>query len=188
MNKLFWGFFLLLLDFKLSFGTSPLSFGTSVLHLLPDWLGYAFLAAGCSRMERESQLFEKPRPFCAGLAGVGFLVWLGDLLGVSFGTNVFSVLLSLVFLCLRLYVIWMIINAIANVEMHRNYDLSSSYLRKVWMVMAVATVAACLSLWAPVLAAVAALVAGIVCIIFLFAFSSTDKLYRQMLEEHNQSF
>ena len=184
MRKLFWGFFLIFLDFKLSFGIST-------LHLLPNWLGYAILAAGCSQLEKESELFEKARIFCLALAGVNLFVWLGDLVGFTWGNHVPGIIsqgMTPALFCLRLYVIRIIINAIAQTEVRRNYDLSAAHLRRIWVAITVSFAASLLFMWLPILSAIAAVAASIAGIIFLFAFHGTRKSYEQMLADYAQGF
>ena len=179
MRKLFWGFFLILLDF-------PLSFADSTLHLLPDWLGYLFLLAGCAQLEGESELFGKMRSLCIAMCAFSALHWLMDFSGLGSGT--FGNVVQLVHLCLRLYVIQRIIRAIAQAEMRRNCDLCSAHLRRVWLVLALCTAAAAALFWFPAMAVICAVAADIAGIVFLFAFHSTRKAYEQMLADYAQGF
>ena len=181
MNKLFGGFFFLFLNFNLNFN------GAS-LQLLPDWLGFLLLVAACNELECESELFQKPRPFCVGLAVYTGLLWLMDLLGISASLGVLSWILSLASTCLNLYVTMLIVDAITNVEMRRNYDLCAAHLRKVWKVLAVCTVAAHLLLILPALAAICVLVAAISAILFLVAVHGTRKAWRNMVDEQSKPF
>ena len=179
MRKIFWGFFLILLDF-------PLSFANSTLQLLPDWLGYLLLLTGCAQLEVESDLFGKLRSFCIALCIFSAILWLIDFSGLGGGT--FGNIVQLVHLCLRLYVIQRIIRAIAQTEMCRNCDLSSAHLRRVWLAVALCTAAAVALFWFPTMAVICAVAADIAGIIFLFAFHSTRKAYEQMLADYAQGF
>lgn len=181
MDKLFWGFFFLFLNFNLNVN------GTS-LGLLPDWVGYILLYLGCSALERESDLFGKPRPFCVGLGIYTGVLWLMELLGISANLGILSWLLGLVAVCLNLYVSMLIIDAITNVEMRRNYDLCAAHLRRVWKVLAVCTVIAHLLVIVPVLALICVLVATITSIVFLVAIHSTRKAWKNMLDEQSKPF
>ena len=179
MRKLFLGFFLILLDF-------PFSLANSTLQLLPDWLGYLLLLAGCTQLENESELFGKIRAFCLALCVFSAFIWLIDFAGIGIGS--FGNIVRLVYLCLRLYFIRSIINAVAQTEMKRNYDLSSAQLRRVWLAVAVCTAAAVLLLWFPAMAVICAIAADIAGIIFLFAFHGTRKSYEQMPADYAQGF
>ena len=181
MHKLFWGFFFLFLNFSLNFNGA-------VLQLLPDWVGFLLLYAACSELENESELFQKPRPFCVGLAVYTGILWLMDLLGIGANLGILSWILGLTATCLNLYVSMLIIDAITNMEMRRNYDLCSAYLRRVWKVVAVATIAANVLLIVPVVAVVCALVAAVAGIVFLVAIHKTRKAYHHMIAEQSQPF
>ena len=181
MNKLFWGFFFLFLNFSVNMDASS-------LQLLPDWVGFILLYAACNELESESELFQKPRPFCVGLAVYTGILWLMDLLGIGANLGILSWILGLTATCLNLYVSMLIIDAITNMEMRRNYDLCSAYLRRVWKVVAVATIAANVLLIVPVVAVVCALVAAVAGIVFLVAIHKTRKAYQQMLIDQSKPF
>ena len=181
MNKLFWGFFFIFLNFSLTFNGAA-------LQLLPDWLGFILLYLACGELLGESEMFQKPRPFCVGLAIYTGVLWLLDLLGIGAGLGVFNWILALSALCLNLYTSMLIIDALRNVEMRRNYDLCVGHLRTVWKVLAVCTVAANVLLIVPVLALVCILVAAVTGIMFLVAVHGTRKAWQNMLHEQSKLF
>ena len=181
MDQLFWGFFFLFLNFHLNFNGASLG-------LLPDWVGYILLYLGCSALENESKLFQKPRPFCVGLGIYTGVLWLMDLLGIGADLGILSWILGLVAVCLNLYTSMLVVDAIANLEMHRNYDLCAAHLKNVWKVLAVCTVAAQLLAVFPVLALVCVLVAAVTGIMFLVAIHGTRKAWRNMLAEQSKPF
>ena len=178
MNKLFWGFFLIYLDFNLNFGAST-------LHLLPDWLGFVLLYIACGELLGESDLFQRPQPFCAGLAIYSAIVWLVDLTGSGAGLSVLWRVLALVSGALTLYVDYLVIDALANVEMRRNYDLCTVHLRKVWLVMAVTIVAAYLLMLVPQIAVFCTIAAAVAAIFFLVAVYGSRKAWRNMMDEQS---
>lgn len=179
MDKLFWGFFLLFLNFNLNFNGA-------VLELLPDWLGFVLLLLACRELLAESELFQKPQPLCIALAIYDGIWWLLDLMGITANLGVVSWILGLAATCLNLYVTMLIVDAITNTEMRRNYDLSAAYLRKVWKVVAVSTVAANVLMVVPVVAVVCILVAAVAGIVFLVAVHRTRKAYRNMRYEFSK--
>ena len=181
MNNLFWGFFLVFLNFNLHINEAS-------LQLLPDWLGFILLFLGCCELLKESDMFQKPRPFCVGLAVYTGLLWLMDLIGISADLGVVSWILGLAATFLNLYTSMLIIDALTNVEMRRNYDLCVAHLRKVWKVLAVTTVAAHLLLIVPVLAVICVLVIAVVDIFFLIAVHGTRKAWQNMLREQSKPF
>ena len=180
MNKLFWGFFFLYLDFDLNFGAST-------LELLPEWLGFVLLYLACGELLGESDLFQKPRPFCVGLSIYSAIIWVLDFAGFDTEAGVLSWILSIAFSVLTLYVGYLVIEAFRNVEMRRNYDLCSVHLRKVWLVLAVTTAAGyVLLLLLPTLALVCAIAAGIAGIVFLVAVHGTRKAWHNMMDEQSR--
>ena len=181
MHKLFWGFFFLFLNFSLNFNGA-------VLQLLPDWVGFILLYLGCGELERESELFQKPRPFCVGLGIYSGVLWLMSLFGIGTDLGILSWLLGLVSVCLNLYVTMLIVDAVANVEMRRNYDLCAAYLKKIWKVWAVCTVAANVLIIVPVAAVLCILVAAVTGIMFLVAVHGTRKAWQNMLDEQSKPF
>ena len=181
MDRLFWGFFFLFLSFNLKFNGASLD-------LLPDWVGYLLLYRGCSQLLGESELFQKPRPFCLGLGIYAGILWLMDLFGISANFLLVSWLLGFVSTCLDLYTSMLVVDAITNVEMRRNYDLCAAHLRKVWKVLAVCTVAAYILTILPALAVVCVLLAAITGIVFLVAIHGTRKAWRNMLHEQSNPF
>ena len=181
MDRLFWGFFFLFLNFNLTFN------GAS-LNLLPDWIGYILLYLGCGQLLSESEMFQKPRPFCVALSVYAGVLWLMDLLGIGANFFVVSWILGFAATCLDLYTSMLVVDAITNVEMHRNYDLCAAHLRKVWKVLAVCTIAAYILTILPALALLCAVIACITGIVFLVAVHGTRKAYRQMLIEQSQPF
>lgn len=176
MDKLFLGFFLLFLNFNLNFNGAT-------LELLPDWLGYILLFLACKELLTESELFQKPQPFCIGLAIYDGILWLMSLLGITADLGILSWILALAATCLNLYVSMLIIDAITNMEMRRNYDLFSAHLRKVWKVVAVCSIAANVLMIVPVVALICVVVAAVAGIVFLVAVHRTRKAYRDMLYE-----
>ena len=62
----------------------------SSLQLLPDWVGFILLYAACNELESESDMFQKPRPFCLGLAVYTGILWLLDLLGIGADLGIIS--------------------------------------------------------------------------------------------------
>ena len=180
MNKLVWGFFLIFLNFSLNFN------GAS-LQLLPDWLGFILLYLACGELLGESEMFQKPRPFCVGLSIYSAIIWVLDFAGFDTEAGVLSWILSIAFSALTLYVGYLVIEAFRNVEMRRNYDLCSVHLRKVWLVLAVTTAAGyVLLLLLPTLALVCAIAAGIAGIVFLVAVHGTRKAWHNMMDEQSR--
>ena len=169
MDKLFWSYFLLYLDFTLNFGIIK-------INLIPDWLGYLLLLSSLKALQGESPLFQKPQIWCRILAVYSGLLWFGDLVGVSFNPG--GWLLGLAATFLQLYITLRVIDGIADVEQFRACSLGSESLRKAWRVAAAGSVAAFVLVWIPPLAGICALISGLSTLIILGRLHITRKLWR----------
>ena len=176
MDKIFWGFLLLFIDFKLNLGSCT-------INLLPGWLGYLFLLQGATQMLPESELFEKVRPWCTGMMIYNGALWVMDILGTDIELIWVNVLLMLISVLGQLYVSYLFIRALMNVEQHREADLQCAYLDKVWRVVAGADVLSIVMLIIPVFAIISVLVAFVAGIFFLVAVHRTRKAYRELCGE-----
>lgn len=99
MSSIFWGFFLVFVNFNLTLNGH-------VLNLLPPFAGYLLVMKGCRELEEESGLFASIRPFALGMAVYTGILWLGDLLAVTGQGSWLTVLLGLAALAVSLYVSW----------------------------------------------------------------------------------
>lgn len=120
LNKLFWGFFFMLIDFRIQ-----------GFDILPDIIGYVFLYFGINNLISKSDFFDKASKYCifmliASLFSIyQFPAMQG---GLSFGTfgllGIFSIILGIISFVINLllvYNIFMGINVMAgNAE---KYDL-----------------------------------------------------------------
>lgn len=70
MADIFWGFFLVFINFNLSFNAHT-------LNILPPFLGYLLLARGMESLAAESGLFSDIRPFALRMAVYTAVLWAG---------------------------------------------------------------------------------------------------------------
>ena len=134
MSSIFWGFFLVLVNFNLTVNGH-------VLNLLPPFAGYLLVMRGCRELEGESDLFAPIRPFAMGMSVYTGILWLGDLLALTGQGSWLSVLLGLASMAVSLYVAWAVVGAIRDMEVRRNTELNSGSLKTAWTVLAVAEIA-----------------------------------------------
>ena len=167
MSSIFWGFFLVFVNFNLTVNGH-------VLNLLPPFAGYLLVMKGCRELEGESSLFASIRPFALGMAVYTGILWLGDLLAVTGQGSWLTVLLGLAALAVSLYVSWAVVQAIRDTEGRRGTDLNSASLKTGWTVLAVAQVAS----W---MLALIGVIAGLVGIVwFLAALWRSRKLFEAL--------
>lgn len=171
MKKLFWGLFFVFLNFNLSVNRHT-------LNLLPPFVGYYLLYQGAKELDGESSLFQSVRPFAVGMGVYTAVLWLGNLLGISGSSGMIGALLGLLAVLVGLYICWVLIRAIRDMEERRNADLNSDAMRRAWIVLAVSQAACWLCVWLLSGLAILGLIAGVIGIILLLtAFWKGQKLY-----------
>lgn len=174
MSSIFWGFFLVFVNFNLTVNGH-------VLNLLPPFAGYLLVMKGCRELEGESGLFASIRPFALGMAVYTGILWLGDLLAVTGQGSWLTVLLGLAALAVSLYVSWAVVQAIRDTEGRRGADLNSASLKTGWTVLAVAQVASWILAILGSLLALIGVIAGLVGIVwFLAALWRSRKLFEAL--------
>lgn len=155
MKKLFWGFFLIFLDFNLNFNQYS-------LNILPDFAGYILLFQGMRELGEESRWFQSIRPFAAGMAVYMAILWLGDLLGVGSGSEYQQILtdiLGLLAAIVALYVSWGLTQGVLEMESRRGADLNGQRIDKMWKALAAVQIVNTVVGWMANLANIAALAA-----------------------------
>lgn len=151
MSRIFWGFFLVFLNFNLNLNGH-------VINLLPTFAGYWILVRGMDELSGESGSFGALRPFAIGMAVYTAILWVGDLLAITSAGPV-SVLLGLLATLVSLYIAWGVAAALADVERSRGTDLGAAGVRRAWTALAVGEVLALLAGAVSVLGLGAALLA-----------------------------
>ena len=134
MKKLFWGFFFIYLNFTLNINQYS-------LNMIPDFVGYILLMQGARSLEEESRFFQGIRPFATGMALYTAILWLGTLFGVSSG-DWLSQLLNLGAMILALYISWMLIQGVQEMERSKAADLNGARLFQRWKGMLIVQIAA----------------------------------------------
>ena len=132
MKTVFWGFFLILVNFNLSLNGH-------VLNLLPDFAGYLLLYRAGEALAEENRRFGQLRPFEMGMAVYTGLLWAGDLLGVTSSGPV-STLLDLAAAVAALLISWNVVQAILEMEAARGADLNGASVRTAWFVLLAAQI------------------------------------------------
>lgn len=127
MKKLFWGFFFICLNFNLTFNGHQ-------LNILPDFVGYILLIRGMGELAAESAFFERARPFAAGMAVYAAILWIGALLGVTSDGWIAS-LLELATTVLALYISWLLIRGVLEMEERKAADWGGKPLLGRWKLL-----------------------------------------------------
>ena len=160
MKGIFWGFFLIFINFYVTINGHT-------LNLLPTFAGYILLYRAAGELLGESGRFGKLRPFAVAVA-----IYTGTL--TKGGFNVTAIhpdtcsegqLLELAALAVALYISWSVIQAILEMETHYGTDLNGTSARTAWFVLLAAQIAGTLGgllLDALALMALIALLVGII--------------------------
>ena len=173
MNKLFFGFLLLFVNINLTFN------GHTV-NILPEWAGYCLIYSGLNDLAGEGEHFSLAKPWCLAMVVYTGATWLIELLFGSVKLGIIGTILSLIASLLSLYVTYMILQGIAEIERNRGVDLQQGKLMQIWKVFAVCILVANVLLFMPALVVVALIVAFVATIIFLIRFNRTRKAYNAL--------
>lgn len=125
MKKFFWGFLLVFLNFHLNINQHS-------LNLLPDFAGYLLLFQGTKELEGESGAFSDVRPFTVGMAVYTAILWVGALLGVTSESGWLTSILNLIAMVVSLYIAWVLVQGVLEIENRRAADLNGRRLSNRW--------------------------------------------------------
>ena len=134
MKKLFWGFFFIYLNFNLNFNQHS-------LNVLPDFVGYILLLQGARILEDESEFFSRARPFATGMTIYSAILWIGALLGVASEANWITQILGIISVIVSLYISWLLIRGVQELEDRHMSDLNGGKLMSLWKGLAVVQIA-----------------------------------------------
>lgn len=169
MQNIFIGFLFVFLDFNLTFGTTQVG-------LIPDFVGYILVFQGLAELDTMSPRFVKARPFALGMAVFTGLLYVMALFGI--GTNdILSFVLGLVSTLISLYISYNIVMGVKDIEASSGRFLNAQGLYSSWTLLAILSLIVYLLIIIPilnVLCIIAGLIAGIV---FLVSFNKTKNLY-----------
>lgn len=135
MKKLFWGFFFIYLNFNLNSNQHS-------LNVIPDFVGYILLLQGTGMLQDESEMFLRVRPFAVGMAIYTAILWVGALLGITTGEGWLSQILNLIAMVVALYISWLLIQGVRDMERRYETDLNSGNLLYCWKGLAAIQLAA----------------------------------------------
>lgn len=121
MKKIFWGFIFIFFDFNITIYST-------VIGLIPEFLGYIFIIQGLSQLSFESNYFEKARPFGIVLEVYYIIYYILNLIGLAeYLVNV-NLAFSLILMAVRLSLFIYIILGIRDIESNYKCNLNSTSL------------------------------------------------------------
>lgn len=170
MRNIFIGFLLIFLDFNLTINAS-------IIGLLPDFVGYILLIKGIDELSRDTLIFSKAKPFSVGMVFYTGILYVIDLLGIKLNSSYFFTFLGIINIAVTLYITYIIVTGVKEIEVSRGIFLNSESLRAKWKLMAIFDILTYTAIIFPALALIFLLVSLIAKILFLFAFNTSKKLY-----------
>lgn len=105
--------------------------------LLPDFIGYILIVIGLGQLAAESEQFVKAKSWAVIMTIVSVFSCIVGLFGG--GYNFALSLVSLVFCCIGLYLMYLIGHGISETEKNRGIDLGGENFLKLWKVQAALT-------------------------------------------------
>lgn len=123
--------------------------GNSVVHLIPEFVGYILFYIGCREMRDYSESFSKVMPASLAMSVVYGVSFVMDLIAVSASLGFFGVLLGFVLTGIFYYITYQIIMGITEIEYARQCFLNSDMLMKMWRALLFIDIASSLLIWIP---------------------------------------
>lgn len=173
MRKIFIGFIWIFLDFNLNLDHAEIG-------LIPDFIGYIFLAKGLAELAGESLLFTKARFVAIGLGIYAGIVYAMDLYGISAQLGWLGVLLNFISAILSLYLVYEIVGGVREMESRYGVGLNGKKLSYIWRYMAIFQISVYLFYRFPRFSLICILATLVVWILFLVAFYTTKELYEAL--------
>ena len=171
MRHCFIGLIFIFLDFSVELQSG------GVIGLIPDFIGYYFVARGLSELCEESPRFRMAR-LLAVIAGVcSAILYAVDIIISTDSLGVFGLILSVVSSAMLLWLLYVILSGLLDVEKERRTALGGKALCMTWIVMAVLLVLSYVSLIDPLFALLCAIANLIVSIVFLALFYRAKKRF-----------
>lgn len=176
MSCLFWGYFFLFLDFNLNVTTEA---GGKTLGLLPDWVGYACLFFAMRQLGKYNSRFKSAKYWCVGLFIYTLITWCMDLFD---STTWLGWGLGLAAVAAAIYVTWLILKGLEELEKKRHTNL---YIKTLWtrwkvQVIAMAAIYVLMLFTTPALTLGCIVLSFAAAIGFLLALRKTTDTARQM--------
>jgi len=179
MNNIFIGMLLIFLNFNITIGSS-------LIGLIPTFLGYIFIVRGLSELTGLSNWFSKILPYVKYMVLYSGLCYAMDLFGISamIGAPV-SFVLGLISIIVSFFISYNIIMGIKNIETTRMQNLNSRQLYNTWKLLVVTSLTACIFYFIETTVSAIFIVLGFaMAVYYLYIFSKTKKLFYSDTSAH----
>ena len=173
MNSLFIGFLFIFLNFNIKMGEATIG-------LIPSFVGFIFLLKGINELSGESPLFKKAKPLSIFMILYSAFLYILDILAITNTQILLTIFLAIINIVTSLYIYYIIVSGVKDIEESRNAFLNSSKLRARWNLMALFQLLSLLSMLILPMAIIFIIVSFIATILFLIDFHRTKKLYEAL--------
>ncbi len=177
MSNIFFRFLLIFLDFNFTINE------IFIIGLIPDFAGYILMVKGLDTLAHESFHFERIRPFAVGMGIYSGIIYAFDLFGLSSQISFFGSILGIASIIISLYISYVIILGIREIENNNTVDLKSKSLMTCLAIMAIfqcLTLVFSFFLITSIISIVFIIFSLLINIVFLICFNTSKNLYEQM--------
>lgn len=115
-------------------------FAINGFDLLPDGLGYILIMAGLTKLDGNSDKLAKAKPWAISMVVIEFLLSVGVFLNIHIG-GAMAVIINLLTLLITLYLSYLIVAGIQDIELMNNVKIGASNLMLIWKIGAVLLIA-----------------------------------------------
>lgn len=173
MNSLFIGFLFIFLNFNINLGQATIG-------LIPAFIGFIFLLKGINELSSESPHFQKAKPLSIFMVLYSAFLYILDILAITNTQILLTIFLGIINMITSLYICYIIISGVKDIEETRNAFLNSNKLRSRWNLMVLFQSLSILSVLILPMVVIFVIVLFIITILFLIDFHGTKKLYESL--------
>lgn len=128
MRFIFWGLFFLFFN---------LNIDAIGFNILPEFVGWILISAGCIKLGRKSEHFRKAVPFAIILAAVETYVFVINFFNTGELLETVNFILALVLMVLQGFAVYRMIKGTAELEKNKKCNLNSAAIRRFWILQIV---------------------------------------------------
>lgn len=177
MGRIFAGLLFIFFDFTIH--TDLASFD-----ILPDFIGYILILNGLNQMQKQSIMFKRAIPPCSFMIAYSTVIFALDFFRVFAYKPTISFLLGIVSTGFHLWILYLIISGLAEIEVQNGADLNTESLLSNWKIILCFNIACVIFFWLPVMNILLYIVIIIFTIVFMISFYHVKEMYQSLnLEE-----
>ena len=170
MSSLFIGFLLILINIDIQLNSSTIG-------LLPDFIGFIFIAKGLNELKNVSSYFSKISSLTTAMIFFSLFNYFMNIFSIRLNLGVAAFILGIFEVILRMIIMYFTIRGISEMEQIYSCDLNAAVLKKAWLAILISYVFIYLLIWMPSLALLSIVLNVAFCIWFLVSFYKTKTKY-----------